>query len=208
MNPWSDTKVAEMKRLWREGKSQAEIAEALGHPFTRCSVGGKLDRLGIRPSGRANKSERVTRPNRPWTEDTTAELTAAVDAGLSIYRICRQLGIGTDRVRARMAELGIRSKNQPPTVTDGQRLQIQRLRRQGLGIDRIAAQLGLSGWVVRQESAALAADDAPEPADDGEFVARLLADGGMPRIVRTKFGPVLADANNRPWFSPEWWNAA
>ena len=45
--PWSDDKLEELKRLWAEGYSATDIALELGAPFTRCSVLGKLGRMGL-----------------------------------------------------------------------------------------------------------------------------------------------------------------
>lgn len=63
-NPgWTDERVGDLKRLWIEGLSAAEIARRLRW-VTRNSVIGKLHRLGF--SGRETPSApRATRPRAP-----------------------------------------------------------------------------------------------------------------------------------------------
>lgn len=53
--PWTQDRIETLARLWREGRSAAAIAQALGG-VTRNAVLGKIHRLGL--SGRA-------RPARP-----------------------------------------------------------------------------------------------------------------------------------------------
>ena len=49
---WVDQRVETLKRLWGEGKTASEIADALGGGVTRNMVIGKAHRLGLeaRPS--------------------------------------------------------------------------------------------------------------------------------------------------------------
>src|SRR5262245_3863968 len=46
-SPWNDEKDEELRRLWAEGYSAKEIAEALKIGVTRCAVLGKVNRLGL-----------------------------------------------------------------------------------------------------------------------------------------------------------------
>lgn len=54
--PWTEERVAELRRLWAEGRSATEIAKSLGG-ITRARVTGKAHRLGLR------KDEATTRLN-------------------------------------------------------------------------------------------------------------------------------------------------
>ena len=45
--PWTPERIALLKRLWAEGRSAGQIAEALGGGASRSSVAGKIHRLGI-----------------------------------------------------------------------------------------------------------------------------------------------------------------
>ena len=49
---WTDERIALLKRLWKDGKSAAEIAKALSKGVTRNAVIGKAHRMGLsgRPS--------------------------------------------------------------------------------------------------------------------------------------------------------------
>ncbi|OFX14552.1 MAG: global cell cycle regulator GcrA-like protein [Alphaproteobacteria bacterium RIFOXYD12_FULL_60_8] len=55
---WTDEKVAELARLWEEGKSTGEIGKALG--VSKNSVVGKAHRLSL--SARPSPIKRVARP--------------------------------------------------------------------------------------------------------------------------------------------------
>jgi GcrA cell cycle regulator len=49
---WTDDRISLLKRMWKEGKSAAEIAKAVGKGVTRNAVIGKAHRMGLsgRPS--------------------------------------------------------------------------------------------------------------------------------------------------------------
>ncbi len=49
---WTDERIALLKRMWKEGKSAADIAKALAKGVTRNAVIGKAHRMGLsgRPS--------------------------------------------------------------------------------------------------------------------------------------------------------------
>lgn len=49
---WTDDRISLLKRMWKEGKSAADIAKALGKGVTRNAVIGKAHRMGLsgRPS--------------------------------------------------------------------------------------------------------------------------------------------------------------
>lgn len=60
-SPWTEEKIAELTKLWREGRSAALIAQALGPDFTRMSVLGKLHRLGLSHLSKGGPASRYTR---------------------------------------------------------------------------------------------------------------------------------------------------
>jgi GcrA cell cycle regulator len=62
---WTDDRVQQLKTLWAEGHSAAEIAERLGQT-TRNSVIGKVHRLGL--AGR----RKTPRPRQPRVSRTSA----------------------------------------------------------------------------------------------------------------------------------------
>lgn len=49
---WTDERIATLKKMWKEGKSAADIAKTLGKGVTRNAVIGKAHRMGLsgRPS--------------------------------------------------------------------------------------------------------------------------------------------------------------
>lgn len=61
MSLWSEARVEEMIRLFQAGMSASQIARALGKPFTRNSVIGKLHRL--RAAGRVGAA--INPPHKP-----------------------------------------------------------------------------------------------------------------------------------------------
>lgn len=68
MTFWTDEMVAELRRMWSEGKTSGEIADALG-AVSRNAVCGKAHRLGLMSSGaRPKRTERPRRARqRPYT---------------------------------------------------------------------------------------------------------------------------------------------
>jgi GcrA cell cycle regulator len=68
---WTDDAVATLKRMWTDGDSATVIARALGEPFTRNAVIGKVGRLGLSvrldPSmeSRASRKSKKVKPPKP-----------------------------------------------------------------------------------------------------------------------------------------------
>ncbi len=71
--PWTDKHVADLKRLWGEGKSGTEIAAIFGG-ISRCAVLGKIHRLHLakRPKDQRQARPRADRPakQRPRVNNT------------------------------------------------------------------------------------------------------------------------------------------
>jgi GcrA cell cycle regulator len=44
---WTDEREAELKRLWAEGYTGSQIADAIGSGLTRSAIMGKIHRLGL-----------------------------------------------------------------------------------------------------------------------------------------------------------------
>ena len=71
---WTDERINTLKKMWKEGKSAAEIAKTLGKGVTRNAVIGKAHRMGL--SGRPSpikkpappKKEAAPKNNCPSTE--------------------------------------------------------------------------------------------------------------------------------------------
>jgi GcrA cell cycle regulator len=60
---WTDERVEQLKQHWLEGKSASQIANLLGHGFTRNAIIGKVHRLGL--AGRAKSpSSAISRPRQ------------------------------------------------------------------------------------------------------------------------------------------------
>jgi GcrA cell cycle regulator len=55
---WTDERIALLKKMWKEGKSAAEIAKTLGKGVTRNAVIGKAHRMGL--SGRPSPIKKPT----------------------------------------------------------------------------------------------------------------------------------------------------
>lgn len=73
---WTDERIALLKKMWKEGKSAAEIAKTLGKGVTRNAVIGKAHRMGLsgRPSpikkpAPASKKEAAAAPARKESKD-------------------------------------------------------------------------------------------------------------------------------------------
>ncbi|WP_448586820.1 GcrA family cell cycle regulator [Thermaurantiacus sp.] len=59
---WTEERIALLKRYWLEGRSAAQIAEALGEGLTRNAVIGKAHRLGLANRPQAGKGEVAQAP--------------------------------------------------------------------------------------------------------------------------------------------------
>ena len=59
---WTDERINTLKKMWKEGKSAAEIAKALGKGVTRNAVIGKAHRMGL--SGRPSPIKKPVAPSR------------------------------------------------------------------------------------------------------------------------------------------------
>lgn len=68
---WTDERIALLKKMWKEGKSAAEIAKTLAKGVTRNAVIGKAHRMGL--SGRPSPIKKPV----PAKKETAAKKTAA-----------------------------------------------------------------------------------------------------------------------------------
>lgn len=59
---WTDERIALLKKMWKEGKSAAEIAKSLGKGVTRNAVIGKAHRMGL--SGRPSPIKKTAAPKK------------------------------------------------------------------------------------------------------------------------------------------------
>jgi GcrA cell cycle regulator len=72
---WTDERINTLKKMWKEGKSAAEIAKTLGKGVTRNAVIGKAHRMGL--SGRPSP---IKKPAPPKKEAAKAAPKAAAAA--------------------------------------------------------------------------------------------------------------------------------
>ncbi len=59
---WTDERINTLKKMWKEGKSAAEIAKTLGKGVTRNAVIGKAHRMGL--SGRPSPIKKPVAPKK------------------------------------------------------------------------------------------------------------------------------------------------
>jgi hypothetical protein len=74
---WTAERIDTLTALWADGRSQRDIAEALG--TTRSSVAGKIDRLGLASPG--VKQTGAARTDRPKFPRRRCNETIAMPAG-------------------------------------------------------------------------------------------------------------------------------
>jgi GcrA cell cycle regulator len=70
---WTDERIATLKKMWKEGKSAAEIAKTLAKGVTRNAVIGKAHRMGL--SGRPSP---IKKPAAPPKKDPPKKEVKAV----------------------------------------------------------------------------------------------------------------------------------
>lgn len=73
---WTDERINLLKRMWKEGKSAADIAKTLGKGVTRNAVIGKAHRMGL--SGRPSPIKKPSPP--PARKETGKKEIAAKPA--------------------------------------------------------------------------------------------------------------------------------
>lgn len=71
---WSDQRIADLKRLWAEGKSASAIAKALGG-ISRSAVLGKIFRLRLGPGGESASAGTAKKPLSVSLHKSLFELT-------------------------------------------------------------------------------------------------------------------------------------
>ncbi len=81
---WTDERIALLKKMWKEGKSAAEIAKMLAKGVTRNAVIGKAHRMGLsgRPSpikkpAAAPKKEKEAAPKKEAVKETRSSSKSA-----------------------------------------------------------------------------------------------------------------------------------
>lgn len=164
----------------------ADLSAAMDR--SRNVIRGRVYYLGLKRTARINR--------RP--KEQLEAVRRYCEAGLSDTAAAAEMGCSAEHVRRIRISLGI-AKFQPlaPDLTPEQRREMRALQAQGFGGKRIAHALGVSEYVIEREyrRARAALDDGrPEPNPKEEaFVARLLLDGGMPRLSEkmTRTGRVV-----------------
>lgn len=83
---WTDDRIALLKRMWKEGKSAADIAKALGKGVTRNAVIGKAHRMGLsgRPAPVKKSVEIKKAPPKAAPKIQAKETKPAVKPGKSV----------------------------------------------------------------------------------------------------------------------------
>lgn len=77
---WTDERIALLKKMWKEGKSAAEIAKTLSKGVTRNAVIGKAHRMGLsgrpspikKPAPAPKKEKEAAAPKKEAVRETAA----------------------------------------------------------------------------------------------------------------------------------------
>ena len=83
---WTDERIAQLKKMWKEGKSAADIAKFLGKGVTRNAVIGKAHRMGLsgrpspikKPAAAAPKKEAAKKPVKEVAKKTVIPVVTGV----------------------------------------------------------------------------------------------------------------------------------
>lgn len=179
---WTDARIAELERLWGEGKSASEIAGLMG--LTRNAIIGKAHRLGLdsRRDGMA----------RPWSPARLDHLASLAEAGWSSRQIAREMGVNSSTVCNQIRLIGarlvrskpkdgvtvaappeppIREARAVPTVSDDA---FRAAWSSDLPATMIAARLGLKESTARKMAERLGLPPKPPRADRApQIIARV-----------------------------------
>lgn len=83
---WTDERIERLRELWAKGLTAPEIAVALGGGVTRCSILGKVHRLGLphrAPGKKAQKSPKA-KPAPRVARKPRGSKTAALERGIAL----------------------------------------------------------------------------------------------------------------------------
>lgn len=101
---WTDARIAELERLWGEGKSASEIAGLMG--LTRNAIIGKAHRMGL--------DSRRDGMTRPWSPARLDHLASLAEAGWSSRQIAREMGVSSSTVCNQIRLIGARLVRSKP----------------------------------------------------------------------------------------------
>lgn len=94
---WTESDHDELRRLWNEGLTAAQIAERMGPAFTRSAITGKARRLGLAERG----SPTATGANPRFEAMIDLIADAPLNQPLSIFEAARLAGIERESARNR-----------------------------------------------------------------------------------------------------------
>jgi len=87
---WTDDRIALLKKMWKEGKSAAEIAKTLAKGVTRNAVIGKAHRMGL--SGRPSPIKKPTvAPKKEVAVAAPKKLQAAAPVAPAAHKLGKKL---------------------------------------------------------------------------------------------------------------------
>jgi GcrA cell cycle regulator len=84
---WTDERIATLTKMWKEGKSAADIAKVLGKGVTRNAVIGKAHRMGL--SGRPSPIKKPAPAKETARKDTAKEHSKDHGAAKKTLRVAR-----------------------------------------------------------------------------------------------------------------------
>lgn len=105
---WTEQAIADLRSMASRGFSSTQIAEALG--TTRCTVGGKASRLGLKLHG---AKIGLRGPHRAWTAADIANLRELIADGCREATIAAALGRTGQAVADKARRLGLQSAAKP-----------------------------------------------------------------------------------------------
>ncbi len=104
---WNDENEAELRRLWKTGKSASQIAAALGWP-TRSAVIGKAHRLKL--PGRPSPITHGYTPERALTPEMVAFCRKQPNADLALVGLANEFKVNVSRSTIVRARRGIKAQ--------------------------------------------------------------------------------------------------
>jgi len=87
---WTDERVEQLRKLWADGFSCAEIAAELGGGLTRNAVIGKIDRMGLSEGPREKKPRAARIPKAP-PAPKIAEVSRSPDEARAVVVVVEAL---------------------------------------------------------------------------------------------------------------------
>ena len=113
---WTDDRIATLKKMWKDGKSAADIAKTLGKGVTRNAVIGKAHRMGL--SGRPSPVKKAAAPAKTAKKDTATKKTAEKKGAKNAVKTVKLVAKSAEKTGKNPADKPAKDNKKSPPVRE------------------------------------------------------------------------------------------